>query len=264
MALSGRLLATRNLVFLVLSLTAAISPTRAQWECTWEKVGAGCGGCYGFSQAYWRQYSYPQCVPCSAFCIGGLSSPANPAVTSGADQLSRPTAPAPSCSDDPTAIAATRALAANHWFFNIAVPQSVIAELAAINAPAASTLLAFSRMRNFPGDKRHGTVSYGSLPTLASVTMELQDPNSDVAKAAEQLPAGHGGAVTYSSRRLTNGAVRVELRTTVVTDGGSVIREVGGPVWVDAVARGIENVELRHLGTRTFENLEVVRWGQAN
>jgi hypothetical protein len=155
-------------------------------------------------------------------------------------------------------------VAANHWFFNIAVPQSVIAEIAAINAPAASTLLAFSRMRNFPGDKRYGTVSYGSLPTLASVTMELQDPNSDLAKAAEPLPAGHAGAVTYSSRRLTNGAVRVEFRTTVVTDNGSVLREVGASVWVDAVTRGTENVELRHLGKRAFENLEVVRWGREN
>lgn len=261
---SSRLLATAKLAFLALLLCAAVSPSRAQWECTWQKVGAGCGGCYGFSQAYWRQYSYPQCVPCSGFCIGSLSSPANLAVTSGADQLSRSATSAQSCSDDPIAIAATRALAASHWFFNIAVPQSVIVEVAAVNAPAASTLLAFSRMRNFPGDKRHGTVSYGSLPTLASVTMELEDPNPDLAKAAEQLPPGHGGAVTYSSRRLTDGAVRIELRTTVVTDNGSVIREVGAPVWVDAVARGTENVELRHLGTRTFENLEVVRWGQAN
>lgn len=260
----GRLLATRKLVFLALMLGAAISPTRAQWECTWAKVGAGCGGCYGFSQAYWRQYSYPQCVPCSAFCFGGLNSPANPAATSAADPLSRPAISAQSCSDDPIAIAATRALASSHWFFNIAVPQSVIVEVAAVNAPAASTLLAFSRMRNFPGDKRHGTVSYGSLPTLASVTLELQDPKSDLAKAAERLPPGHGGAVTYESRRLPDGAVRVELRTTVVTDSGSVIREVGTPVWVDAVARGTENVDLPHLGPRSFENLEVVRWGQAN
>lgn len=264
MGSSGRLLATPKLILLALLLGAAISPTRAQSQSTWEKVGSGCGGCYGFPQAHWWQHRYSQCVPCGAFCMGGLSSRANSAATSGADQLSSSAAPTRSCSDDPTAIAATRALAANHWFFNIAVPQSVIAEVAAINAPAASTLLAFSRMRNFPGDKRYGTVSYGSLPTLASVTMEVQDPNSDLAKAAEQLPPGHGGAVTYSSRRLTDGAVRVELRTTVVTDNGSVIREVGAPVWVDAVARGTENVELRHLGTRAFESLEVVRWGQAN
>lgn len=251
-----------TLLSIVGGLTAALLGTsaNAQWDCTSMKRGSTCVGCTEISQAHWKQYGYPQCLPSSEFCFSWLAPPATLASTSLA--TSELQSAVSRCNDDPVVAAASRAFAVDHWFFNVDVAPSVVSQISSVNPAAASTLLTFSRMRNFPGDKRHGTVGFGSLPTSASVALELQN-QADHGDHAIRLPEGQGVAVEFRSERRGSGDAILEFRSYIVTGSGTHVRDVGTPVRIEAAMRRPEFVEFRTLGLKQVDQLEVLQWSVA-